>query len=57
MAPQIIYIILVLCNLVIAGYQHGEDKTGEHNMWINIIALAIMVALNYWGGFFDPLFQ
>ena len=57
MAPQIIYIVLVLINLVMFGYRHGKPKTGNHNIWVDLIAITLVIALLYWGGFFDPLLK
>jgi hypothetical protein len=57
MAPQIIYICLILLNLVLFGYRHGKEKTGKYNMFVDLIALILMTGLVYWGGFFNPLFH
>lgn len=57
MIPQIIYIILLIINLILIGYNHDKPKTGKHNMFTDIIVLAILIGLLYWGGFFDPLFK
>lgn len=57
MIPQIIYIIFLIINLILIGYNHDKPKTGKHNMFTDIIVLAISIGLLYWGGFFDPLFK
>jgi len=57
MVPQIIYIIMVAFYLVMSGYQHEQPKEGYHNVWDNLIALALQLGLLYWGGFFDVLFK
>jgi len=55
MLPQLIYIALILTSLVLSGYRHGKDKKGKYNLWADLIAMALMVGLLYWGGFFDPI--
>jgi len=57
MTPQIIYILLILANLMLISNRHGKEKTGKHNLWIDLVSLALMVGLIYWGGFFNPLFN
>jgi hypothetical protein len=57
MTPQIIYIGIFLINLVLSGYKHGKDRTGTHNLWVDLVAYALGIGLLYWGGFFDPLFK
>jgi len=47
MIPQFIYIGLVLIALVSAGYKHNKPKEGKHNMYTDIITMAIMIGLLY----------
>jgi hypothetical protein len=51
-APQLIYLALMLISLGIAMSRHGEPKSGNHNLLVDIIATALGFALVYWGGFF-----
>lgn len=55
MIPQIIYLALTLIGLGRSMEQHGKPKTGEHNMWISVIAIAIVLWILYEGGFFDVM--
>lgn len=57
MAPQIIYIVIIIINLINAGYRHGKPKEGTNNLWIDLTSIAIAIALLTWGGFFDVLFN
>ena len=53
MAPQIIYLFLSLCVLLIGANEHGKEKTGKHNFWINLISVIIYLSILICGGFFD----
>jgi hypothetical protein len=50
--PQIIYLILVGMSVGICTARHGEKRTGEHNIIVDVIAVILQTALLYWGGFF-----
>jgi fatty acid desaturase len=50
-APQIIFIVLGLFELVAAAYLHGEPK-GKFNLWVTIPNLMLIFGLLLWGGFF-----
>lgn len=51
-APQIIWVTMAAISLGIALGDHGKGRTGKHNVFITVIAIAINVSLLYWGGFF-----
>lgn len=50
---MIIYLALNLFSLGIAMEQHGKPKTGTHNFFTTLIALALCLLLLYWGGAFN----
>jgi hypothetical protein len=50
--PEIILIVLWSLGLLFAAYSHGKPKQGEHNIFVNIIALAIIISLLMWAGLF-----
>lgn len=49
--PQLILIALFSVSLGMSAAKHGEPKTGKENAWASLVAMAIQVALLYWGGF------
>lgn len=51
--PQIIIIILYAINLGMSIENHGKEKTEKENVITTIIASVIMMALLWWGGFWD----
>jgi hypothetical protein len=55
MIPIIIYIIIVAIDLVKAGYNHGKERTGKNNAYIDIASIILLTILLYYGGFFDAL--
>ncbi|HSH24349.1 MAG TPA: hypothetical protein VLA13_02260 [Massilibacterium sp.] len=57
MLPQIILILLNFISLGIAIAKHGEEKTGNENVWTNIIAIIVTYSLLFAGGFFDVFFK
>jgi hypothetical protein len=52
-APQIIMIVLLSINIVIALMKHGEPRNDKYSVWVALINAAINVALLWWGGFFS----
>lgn len=52
-APQILMLGLMILGLGISLAQHGEPRTGKHNLMHSIIGCAIQFGLMYWGGFFS----
>lgn len=54
MAPQIIYICLLVVGPTVALVKHGEPQ-GKHNFWTSLVASAVTAAILWWGGFFAPL--
>jgi hypothetical protein len=51
--PQITWLCLTLLSAGIGIAQHGKPKTGNNNMFINLIATALIAWLLYEGGFFS----
>ena len=49
--PQIIYIVISAFGLLWCSYKHGKPR-GEYNIWISLLAEAIVITLLIWGGFF-----
>lgn len=52
--PQIIYIALSLLGVGVVTAKHGQPR-GNYSIFTTLFAEAIMVALLYWGGFFDGI--
>lgn len=57
MIPQLIYLTLALIGLMIASYQHGKPKEGDHDVTVTIVSTLLLAILLYFGGFFNPLFN
>ena len=57
MIPQIIYICMFFTALIMSGYNHGKEKKGTHNLFVDLVTIAISVGILIWGGFFDSLFK
>ena len=51
--PQITYIVLVAMSLGLTMAKHGQPRTDNHNAWTSLLALAIVMPLLYFGGFFS----
>ncbi len=49
--PQIIYLVLVACSLLVSAHEHGKPRANQ-NFWINFVTSAMVVGLLLWGGFF-----
>lgn len=54
--PQYVYLALCFFGLGITIAQHGQPRKDE-NAWSTLIASAIVLALLYFGGFFNGMFQ
>jgi hypothetical protein len=52
MIAQIIMVVLLSSNLLLAANQHGKPKTGVNSFWTNLVAALIHVVILYFGGFF-----
>ena len=53
-APQIIVICLLCMEFVLALMNHGKPKTGldgEHNIFVKMGNIAVLLGLLWWGGF------
>jgi hypothetical protein len=57
MAPQIIYLSVLLISLLISANQHGKPKEGNYNFWTNLLAYTIGFIIVAAGGFFDVFFN
>jgi hypothetical protein len=51
--PQITYLAMVLIGLGIRISKHGKPKTGNENVFYDLIATGIVITLLYFGGFFN----
>lgn len=49
--PQIIYMLLVALSFGVTVAKHGEPRD-PHNCLTQLIGIAIVLPLLYWGGFF-----
>ena len=56
MAPQIIYLVLVLIALLAAANSHGKMEKRPKSFWISLVSIAVQAGLMYWGGFFNVFF-
>ena len=52
-APQIIMIVLIAINLVIELILNGQEIPQKHNFAQQLVAKALLIALLYWGGFWN----
>lgn len=52
-APQIIMIVLIAINLVIELILNGQEIPRKHSFVEDVVAKALLVALLYWGGFWN----
>jgi len=50
--PQVIYLVLVLSNLLLAAYLNGQLKTGKHSLPMQLFATVLSITLLWYGGFF-----
>lgn len=50
---QIIILMTQMLSLGIIMARHGEPKEGKENAWHTLIAIMLLQALLYWGGFYD----
>ena len=57
MIPQIIYLVMSLLGLGVIIERHGKPKTGNNNVWMDLLATIIIYSLLYSGGFFDCFFD
>jgi len=51
-APQIVYIVIFIINIIISAARDGQPKTGNHKFSIEFVGLLLGFGLLYWGGFF-----
>lgn len=50
--PQLIYLALIALNLGVVLAKHGEVKPHKTSLWTQLLNLAIVLPLLWWGGFF-----
>ncbi len=50
--PQLIYILLIILGLILAGSEHGKEKTGTHNIFPRLFMQIVFLIILCWGGFF-----
>ena len=50
--PQLALLAIWTLGLGIGMEQHGKARTGNHNFWIGLLAVAIEFTLLKFGGFF-----
>ena len=51
-APQIIWFIIAIIDIVYTGIHNGERKEGEYNFWTNLLAIIIEYFFFFFLGFF-----
>ena len=52
-APQIIMIVLIAISLILELIMNGQEIQRKHNFAEEVVAKALLVALLYWGGFWN----
>lgn len=52
-APQIILIVLMSLSLWRGIDRHGTTTAEQNNAWINLVSVALLVAVLWWGGFWS----
>jgi ribonucleotide reductase beta subunit family protein with ferritin-like domain len=50
--PQFILLMLMLVELTVELYKHGEPKEDKYNFFVSVIFQAILLGILFWGGFF-----
>lgn len=50
--PQILMIVLISINLLLAAKDHGKPKEGNNNFWVAFLSAVIIIPILIWGGFF-----
>ena len=56
MIPQMILLFLFFMSLGVSIAKHGQPKEGNYSVRDNVISLAIVITLLWWGGFFDNFY-
>jgi hypothetical protein len=54
--PQVVILVLVCVGLGMELVRDGNPRTDKHSFWITLLSDTIVLALLWWGGFFNPLF-
>lgn len=54
--PQWLYLSLLFIGIVITAYEHGKPRKPENLFW-HLIAVAIIITILIFGGFFRGLFS
>ena len=49
---SIVVIVLYTLNLGVDLAKHGQQRTGEYNFWVSLLAFGIIMFCLYMGGFF-----
>lgn len=57
MTPQIVLLFLIAVDLGAVLVLHGKPKDEKHNFFMRLFDKLILIALLYWGGFFDVFKQ
>lgn len=51
-----VIMVLTTVGVGISLVQHGKEKDGTHNIWIDLASTAIWIALLYYAGAFNGIF-
>ena len=54
-AAQILYIAYFACGFIMVGLLHGKQPTSKRSALSGLIVYGTVVALQYWGGFYDAM--
>jgi len=54
-SPQILYILLYTLSFVMVGLLHGGHPNTKRTALSGVISYGVIIALQYWGGFYDSI--
>ena len=53
--PQILYITMYTLSFTLSGMLHGKHPTSKRSALAGVLSYAAVIALQYWGGFYDVM--
>jgi len=51
-AAEIILLVLMGGDLLLASHQHGKPRDENYNFWVTLLTKAVLFLLLYWAGLF-----
>lgn len=52
-----VIMVLAMVGVGISAANHGKEKDGTHNIWIDLASTVIWIALLYYAGAFNGIFM